>query len=206
MPNSPSGRRAPKLRDPALDEILSATSPGSLDALADALEPDAEVLGVESAPTARARLLAALETTHRFDDLEAEVADLLDLPLAEAARLLLDVDRPSVWEPGPHAKCQLFHVTGGARVRDAVTGFVRIAPDAGFPEHEHLGPESVLVLQGAFRDAGGRIVRAGELARMPAESSHSFEVFGDLPLLYLAVVQRGVVVGGVLRLAGDPRA
>jgi len=205
MTHSPSGRRPPKLGDPALDELLGEASPESLDALSDALS-SAPAARLGSAPAGRARLLAALETTHRFDDLEAEVAELLDLPPAEAARLLLDVDRASVWEPGPHAQCQLFHVRGGPHVADAVTGFVRIDPTAGFPEHEHLGPESVLVLQGAFRDADGRVVRAGELARMPAGSSHAFEVVGDLPLLYLAVIQRGVVIGGVPLLAGDPRA
>lgn len=119
--------------------------------------------------------------------------------------MLLDVDRDGAWEPGPSPSCLLLHVEGGARVRDAVTGFVRIEPGGDFPEHEHLGDEVVLVLQGAFRD-GDRVVAAGEVARMPAGSAHALEADGDLPLLYLAVIQRGVVIGGTPLLAGDPRA
>ncbi len=205
MTHSPSGRRPPKLLDPALGELLSEGSPEALDALSRALSPGPDALA-DRAPSGRARLLAALETTHRFDDLEDQVAELLDLPQATAAQLLLEVDHASVWEAGPHARCHLFHVSGGPRVADAVTGFVRVEPDAGFPEHEHLGPESVLVLQGAFRDADGRVVRAGELAQMPAGSRHVFDAVGDLPLIYLAVIQRGVVIAGVPVLAGDPRA
>lgn len=204
MSEGRSIRRSPLLSDLALDDLLREGSSGDLDALVEALAPDAEP--TRSTTASRARLLDALAETHRFDDLEPEVASLLDLDADAAGRLLLDLDTEAVWEPGPHEHCQLFHVTGGPRVADAVTGFVRIAPASGFPEHEHLGPESVLVLQGAFRDADGRVVVAGELARMPAGSTHAFEVVGELPLLYLAVIQRGVVIGGVPLLAGDPRA
>lgn len=200
MTRSPSRRRPPALDAPALDELVDGGA--SLDQLVTALAPSPE-----PAPSAgRARLLAALEATHRFDDLEADVARLLDVNAATAARMLLQVDQPSVWTEGPDPACTLFHVDGGPNVRDAVTGFVKISPGGGFPPHEHLGDETVLVLQGAFRDLDGSIVGAGQLASMPAGSAHSFEVEGDLPLVYLAVVQRGVVIGGVPLLAGDPRA
>ena len=207
--SSPSRRVGPQLSDEALDELIG-TSPDrdALDALAVAAASDIETSATDaSITTGRARLLAALETTHRFDDLEAQVAALLDIEVPRARSMLLDVDRTSVWEDGPNDQCALFHVEGGEQVRDAVTGFVRVEPGATFPEHQHLGDETVLVLQGAFRDHDGTLVGAGEVARMPAGSSHAFEVEGDLPLLYLAIIQRGVVFeGGEPLYPGDPRA
>lgn len=204
-PRSPSHRRAPAISDRSLDELL-ADAETPLDALVGAL--DEGTAGDVSASLAggRARLLAALDTTHRFDDLEAQVAALLDVDAATASRMLLDVDRVSAWEGGPNPACSIFHVEGGPSVKDAVTGFVKILPGSGFPPHEHLGDEIVLVLQGAFRDIDGSVVGAGQTARMPSGSSHSFEVEGDLPLVYLAVVQRGVIIDGTPLLAGDPRA
>ncbi len=205
---SPTKRHPARLSDAALDDLLDDQLDGRLDTVADALaEIDrAEVDGVASGVVAgRARLLASLESTHRFDDLEASVAELLDVDQQVARQMLLDVDRASVWEEGPSASCALFHVDGGEKVRDAVTGFVRVVAGSGFPQHEHLGDETVLVLQGAFRDRDGAIVSAGEIARMPAGSAHSFEVEGDLPLLYLAIVQKGVVFDGTPVYPGDPR-
>jgi quercetin dioxygenase-like cupin family protein len=192
------------LADRSLEELL-ADADTSLDALVGGLEPLTREEAREPS-VSRDRLLAAVEATHRFDDLEARVAELLDVDAATASRMLLDVDRVSAWEGGPNPACSIFHVEGGPKVKDAVTGFVKILPGAGFPPHEHLGDEIVLVLQGAFRDIDGTLVSAGQTASMPSGSSHSFDVEGDLPLVYLAVVQRGVIIDGTPLLAGDPRA
>jgi mannose-6-phosphate isomerase-like protein (cupin superfamily) len=191
--------------DRSLHDILEESG-APLDALVDALDEELSSDAGPMSPTGRARLLEALEGTHRFDDLEEQVAELLDVDVPAVSRMLLDVDRVGVWEGGPNPSCTIFHVDGGPAVRDAVTGFVKILPGGGFPPHEHLGDEIVLVLQGAFRDITGTVVGAGQTARMPSGSSHSFEVEGDLPLVYLAVVQRGVIIGGMPILAGDPRA
>ncbi len=202
-PRSPSHRRGPALVDRSLDELL-AEADTSLDALVGALDDE---LAPDTGPAGgRARLLAALDGTHRFDDLEERVAALLDIEPAAASGMLLDVDRVGVWEAGPNPSCTIFHVEGGPKVKDAVTGFVKVLPGGGFPPHEHLGDEIVLVLQGAFRDIDGTVVGAGQTASMPSGSAHSFEVEGDLPLVYLAVIQRGVIIDGTPLLAGDPRA
>jgi quercetin dioxygenase-like cupin family protein len=191
--------------DPSLEALLEEADT-SLDALVGALDEDLAGDPSPPPPSGRARLLEALEATHRFDDLEERVAVLLDVDVATASRMLLDVDRVSAWEGGPNPSCSIFHVEGGPKVKDAVTGFVKILPGSGFPPHEHLGDEIVLVLQGAFRDVDGTIVGAGQTASMPSGSSHSFDVEGDLPLVYLAVVARGVIIDGTPLLAGDPRA
>jgi quercetin dioxygenase-like cupin family protein len=205
---SPTHRRPPATTDAALEELL-AEDAVSLDTLVSALASE----GLAPSPGShgakhergRARLLDAVAEAHRFDDLEATVASLLDIDAGRAGRMLLDIDHESAWESGPNPACSICHVEGGPKVHDAVTGFVRISPGGHFPDHEHLGDETVLVLQGALRDVDGSVVGAGQIARKPAGSAHTFAVEGDLPLVYLAIVQRGLVIDGEPILAGDPR-
>lgn len=158
-------------------------------------------------PMLRERLEASLDRTHRFDDLEEVVADLADLPIDQARALLLRIDSPaSLWDPGPAPGIDLLGFDGGPRVQNAITGFVRHAPGSTFPEHDHVGGEQVLVLQGAFEDADGVVYRSGEIASRGACSPHSYRAVGPLPLITMAVVQGGVVIGGETIPPGDPRA
>ena len=88
-------RRAARVLDDFLGEALGET--GSL--------ATGEQLGAACAPAmptdaVRARLVSSLARTHRFDDLEDLVAEIADLPIDRARELLLDVDRPEVWEAG----------------------------------------------------------------------------------------------------------
>ena len=159
-----------------------------------------------TAPSAlRARLVDTIGRTHRFDDLEDVVAEMADLSIERTRELLLDVDRAHVWEPGITPEITLRHFEGGPKVRNAVTGLVRIAPGGTFPQHSHVGDERVLVLQGAFEDDDGHVYRAGEMAPQPAGSAHSFRAVGPLPLVTVAIVEGGVIIGGVTIPPGDPR-
>lgn len=152
------------------------------------------------------RLLDTLRVTHRFDDLEERVMELADLPRDRTTALLLGVDTEQVWEPGPIAGIDIFHFTGGEKVRNAITGFVRVAPGVAFPEHEHVGDEKVLVLTGTLADSSGEQHRPGEVVPMPAGSHHSFRAVGRTLLLLMTVIQDGVIIGGQLIPPGDPRA
>jgi len=187
-----------------LDETLEAlgASEAELEALVLAMADDCDA----PSDALRTHLLSSLEQTHRFDDLEAQVASLLDVDGEQAARFLLNIDQADAWSPGPVPGVDIFHVEGGPLVTDAVTGFVRLSAGTTFPEHEHLGDETVLVLQGGLIDSNGRQVTAGEAAPMSAGSKHAFRAAGSVPLIYLAVIQRGVRIGDVEILAGDPAA
>ncbi|MDQ3034041.1 MAG: cupin domain-containing protein [Myxococcota bacterium] len=160
----------------------------------------------EGSAALRERVIAAVRTTHRWDDLEAKIASLIDLDLDATRALLVAIDERGGWEAGIAESVELLHFRGGTAVADAITGFVRIAPGEAFPEHEHVGDESVLVLQGAFRDSSGTLHERGELVQRPAGSSHSLVAVGALPLVYLAIVQRGVRIAGELLTPDDPRA
>ena len=163
----------PKRREPTLLErfLVEAESEGAPIDAAETLALAASPLSL--APAMRMRLTDALETTHRFDDLEHQVAELADLSIDQARELLLCVDAPSTrWDPGPTDDIALFNFEGGERVRNAVTGFVRHAPGTKFPEHDHVGGERVLVLQGAFEDSDGVVYASGEIAERGPASPH----------------------------------
>lgn len=195
-------RREPRLLEQFLSEAVDDGAPlegmEALGLTVDAMLPP---------PSLRLRLESSLATTHRFDDLEDSVAELADLPIDQARALLLRVDAPTTaWDPGPAPGIELLHFDGGPRVQNAITGFLRHAPGSTFPEHDHVGGEQVLVLQGAFEDADGVVYGSGEIAARGPCSPHSYRAVGPLPLVTMAVVQGGLVVGGVTIPPGDPRA
>jgi quercetin dioxygenase-like cupin family protein len=167
--------------------------------------------GVEEPPPAlRARIMDAARSTHRFDEFEASVASILDLPIDAVRELLLAIDEGRLeeggrWQDGPAPGVELLHLRGGPAVAGAITGFVRVAPGAEFPDHAHLGDETVLILQGAYRDSDGTIHRRGELVRMPLDTHHALVAIGEVPLVYLAVVRHGVRIGDVEIGPDDPR-
>lgn len=147
---------------------------------------------------ARSRLLDALVLSGRLWRFDEQVAALLDVTRDSARKLLDLIDRPDVWlHPMPGVS--LFWVNGGPAVARALCGFMRIAPGMRFPEHEHLGDETVLVLQGALVDpVTCALVRPGEFDRRPVGSRHVVAVQeGGVDLLMLAVVHGGLRVNGV---------
>jgi mannose-6-phosphate isomerase-like protein (cupin superfamily) len=152
----------------------------------------------------RDRVMRSIATggrLHRFAD---SVARALDVA-ADCARALLDgIDEATSWAAGPLPGVALYDVRGGPLAAGAITGFIRLPAGASFPEHSHLGSETVLVVQGRYRDSGGSIVGPGELVTMPKGSSHSFEVEDGADLVYLVVAFDGVRIGDRTFLPGDP--
>lgn len=156
-------------------------------------------------PELRARVLAAVAADGRFGRFVDRVAQILDVTMARARELLRGIDEPSSWVDGPDAGCDLFHLEGGSATMQAVCGFVRIKPGATFPEHQHVGVETVLVLQGSFRDTLGSTVHAGTEVEMAGGTSHGLLALPGPDLIYLARIFDGVVIGGTLMAPGDPR-
>lgn len=154
----------------------------------------------------RNRLMASIDGTHRFGAFEDRFAELSDLPGSVASLLLGRVDDSIHWSKLDAPGVELFHFDGGPKLRDAITGFVRMKVGAIFPTHEHMGEESVLILQGALRDDDGEVYGPGDEIQMSAHSSHSFSAVGDIPLLFVAIVMKGLTINGQFIPPGDPRA
>jgi hypothetical protein len=153
-----------------------------------------EALGeVEPGPTARERLLAAVPATGRFARFAEATAKLLDLGIEQAKALLDRLEDESLFSnelPG----ISFFWCEGGPAVANAVRGFVRVKAGTAFPEHEHIGEERVLVLQGSFVDeTRGLTFTPGDSDVMPAGTSHDYYVPDAGPdLLKLSVTQAGL--------------
>lgn len=193
------------------------SSPQLRSARSDKTEPselfeakDAEVLAATGsfavAPSARLfeRIVQTTQLEPRFERFADSVASLLDIGRARALEMLARLEDSAAWEPGLFPGMVLQHAKGGPRVSNAVTGFVRLTQGSVFPEHEHLGFEQVLVLQGRCKDRDA-IFGPGDIAEMPASTSHSFEVCPGPDLVYLAVVQDGLKLGGMVIGPDDPR-
>lgn len=152
-----------------------------------------------AAPAAlRRRLLAALSDAGRFDRFIGPVARMADLPEA-AAKALLDALWTDPWEPAPlvpHVSTRW--VAGGPRARGAIRGFLRVPAGLAFPEHEHLGDEEMVILQGYAVVDDGRVYGPGETLAMKAGSAHAFAAMeGAADLVYFAVAHEGVRAYGV---------
>jgi mannose-6-phosphate isomerase-like protein (cupin superfamily) len=161
---------------------------------------------VQPSADLRARLLDRVELTSRFTDFAARLSELVEVSLAEAHGLLLSIDNPAAWGPGPFENVSLLHFAGGPSVTSAITGFVRLERGTGFPTHEHVGRETVVVLQGSFRDEDGAVHGPGDKIDLPAGSEHEFIAVGPLPLIYLTIIFDGVRIGDTVIAPGDPRA
>jgi hypothetical protein len=145
------------------------------------------------APGSRERLLADVSTNGRFARFAEATAKLLDLSLDRAKALLDRLGDDSLFSrelPG----ISFFWCEGGPAVANAVRGFVRVAAGTHFPDHEHIGDEIVLVLQGSFVDATrGLTFTAGDTDVMKAGTSHAYYVpEGGPDLLKLSITQEGL--------------
>lgn len=199
-------------KDPFLAELLEGLEGldglDGLDVGEDAIGRDLERLGEPLAPTVslRDRLFASTETNHRFDELVDVIGREADLDADAVHDLLLSVDQASSWEPGPVPWISLLHFEGGPSRQQHITGFVRIEPGQVFPEHGHLGPETIVVLQGECRDSfDGKVHGRGALVRTEPDVEHELVVTSDVPFVYLAVVSEGISLGGEAIRYDDPR-
>ncbi|MEY4577744.1 MAG: hypothetical protein RL701_2447, partial [Pseudomonadota bacterium] len=131
------------LAPPSVVELATAATLLQLSAALDPVAPTTAL---------RARLFADIPATGRLARYAEAVAELLDIGRQSAHELLdklEDKTHFSLELPG----IEFFWVDGGPRVANAVRGFLRVAAGAHFPDHEHLGDEHVLVLQGSFIDS-----------------------------------------------------
>ncbi|HKU36911.1 MAG TPA: cupin domain-containing protein [Polyangiales bacterium] len=147
----------------------------------------------EPPPELRSRLLDGLSTQGRFARFAERTAQLLDISLERARALLDRLDDLTLFEPAfPGAS--FFWCEGGPRVANAVRGFVRVQAGTDFPEHEHIGDEIVLVLQGTFHDTTTGVTHhVGDEVLMPAGTSHAYTVPADgTDLLKLSVTREGL--------------
>ncbi len=178
-------------RSPALKRELSELE-AALGSVALALPP------VRPSTASKTRLLEAVSAAHRYAPFFARLSSLLDLGLEQVRDLFERAQDLARWEAGPLPGLELFHIQAGPAVAGDA-GLVRLPAGFVFPEHKHLGPELVYVLEGSYTElSSGTVVRAGELMEKSEGTSHGFRVNDDSPLVYALLISGGVEIGGIV--------
>lgn len=138
----------------------------------------------------RERLLASHGRAGRYGIFADRVARLFDLPLADAAELMKRVEDPSAWTAFLVEGLEMIPVTAGPKCAGAIATLVRIQPGAAFPEHAHRGDETMLVLDGGFRepaDGGEEVWRGDEIFRGDG-TEHTLVAVPGVPCIAAALI------------------
>lgn len=135
-----------------------------------------------------AQVQKSLQAGKGFEHFTQQLAQLFDLPTPEVTRVLEQMSGAEGWTAGPSPGVEIFPVNAGPKLGDALTAFLRLAPGAEFPMHEHVGREEVLVLQGGYQCSTGVEFWRGELDVREEGTSHSFVALKRLPCVAAAVL------------------
>lgn len=152
-------------------------------------------LGLTPAPAAppadlRARLLASHERGGRYGIFADRIARLFDLSLPDAEALMKRIERPSEWNAFLVEGVEMIPVAAGPKCEGAIATLVRLQPGVTFPEHTHRGDETMLVLDGGFREpanGGEEAWRGDELFRGDG-SDHALAALPSVPCIAAVLI------------------
>lgn len=181
MPQHPRQSFGPYLGG-ALSAAESAAVEQHLEACADCA---AQVTALRSAPGELPdgllhRIMSRVEGPERFAPVKGKLQQFYgwtDEELTVALEALGAVER---WTegPGPGTRTHPLETR-----KPGVALFVWIDRDTEYPFHDHPTDERVLVLQGAFQDSHGLLVRRGDEVLNPRGTSHSLTATGSMACL-----------------------
>jgi quercetin dioxygenase-like cupin family protein len=176
---------------------------------ADLTEWEALVAHLDEAPSVPAapfdRIRSAVQAQRESEALVAPVAELVDTSLRRARYLLRMLHDDTAWlhmYPG----CRLMHIRPGPKRLGLDVGFVSLDAGTPFPQHEHLGEETVLVVAGELVDlASGERHGVGARVTLGTGSVHAVMAGPDEQLVYLVVVG-GIQIPGIEIPEAPPEA
>lgn len=136
------------------------------------------------------RLLASLGRPGTYGVFADRLARLFDLPLEAAATLCASLESGEGWKPFLLPGVEMMPVTTGPKYAGAIATLVRLQPGATFPEHAHRGEETMVVLDGGFRETaeGGAEVWRGEELSRGEGTEHTFVALPGRPCIAAAVI------------------
>jgi hypothetical protein len=160
-------------------------------------EADLAAETVLPTPTLRERLLDSIMRAPRLDAYAEDSARLLDITPDRARVYLWRIDDPPRWRPTPWEGVEALWVRGGPSTAGAFTGFIKVKPGSKLPMHDHLGPESGLLLQGRIKDQDGHVYRPGDRVDMAGGSHHELHALPIVDCVLQTNSHRGVRFGEV---------
>jgi anti-sigma factor ChrR (cupin superfamily) len=175
---------------PSLEDLLETRTPSAADRLDAALTSQgvaaSDVAATKNALAAFAvtsggkpqaplaslkdRILAsqARASGGRFGIFADRIARMFDMSIGDAEALMKSIEVPGTWMPFLVDGLEVVAVKAGPKCEGAIATLVRIQPGTKFPQHAHRGDETMLVLDGGFREdheGGEEVWRGDEILR-----------------------------------------
>jgi hypothetical protein len=147
----------------------------------------AAVAPVQPEKTVMGKLMDRVRAEDRITWFAPQLAQLYDLSLDDALKVIAQIHDVDAWEAGPAPGVKLMPVKCGPKVGEALAALVWLDPKAEFPEHPHLGLEQVLVIEGGYLDSSGVEFWRGELHVSQGGTHHSFGAVGGIPCICAAL-------------------
>ncbi len=164
------------------------------DVISDAVAPES----ISPPSDIRSRLLEDVSKLAPYSLYHDAMAKILLGSTEALEKEMKAMPHPRSWVDGPIPRCRLYPCAANAAPRDAIRTLVLMESGSHFPDHEHLGDETVLILQGSMLKEDGQVSRPGDVLHMAKGTTHAFDVPEGLDLIYLAVVERGLQIGDLL--------
>lgn len=132
--------------------------------------------------------------SQKFVGLTQRIAQFFKLPIQQIEEILettKDVTLP-VWEKAKIEGAYLHHFQAGGDFADAHCGLIYLKPSTKITEHEHLGKEYMLIIQGEVTTSDGKTHQVGEVAVSPKGSSHTLVSGPDCDCIFAVIAIGGV--------------
>lgn len=162
-------------------EALEGAAPSDQRELLDLVHRLPEALPQAGGPAAlRARLLEETSRApERYAPFTRTLSELYDLPRDDIRQLLRQSADPRAWKRSGLPGIKKLQVRSGASRRGAQTYLVKFEAGVRFPEHQHDGLETVLIMAGSYTESSGKQYSTGDLHLMEPGTAHSFTIAKD---------------------------
>lgn len=162
-------------------EALEGAAPADQLELLDLVHRLPEALPQAGGPAAlRARLLQETSRApERYAPFTRTLSELYDLPRDAIRDLLQRSADPRSWKRSGLPGIKKLQVKAGAKRCDAQTYLVKFEAGVRFPEHQHDGLETVLIMAGSYTESGGKQYDTGDVHVMEPGTAHSFTIAQD---------------------------
>jgi len=162
-------------------EALEGKDPAETRELLELVNRLPESLPLRPGPDAlRARLLQETsQAPERYAPFTGRLAELYDLSRDDVRALLARSADPRAWKFSGLPGIQKLAVQAGASRKGAQSYLVRFRAGVRFPQHEHDGLESVLIMAGAYTEDAGKRYVSGDLHVMQPGTEHAFTIDRD---------------------------
>lgn len=130
----------------------------------------------------------------KFSGLINRLTSFFQLPVSRIKEVLETTNDTnlSVWDKTTIEGAYLHHFKAGGNLSGAHCGLIYLEPGNEITEHEHLGEEQMLVLQGEVTTSDGKTYQVGEIAISDGGTSHTLTAGKNSACIFAVIANGGV--------------